>query len=240
MANPIAPGTEVDYLLRCVALGLGRMATTGYALGPSDRGGRKAREIKCDLFGGLLTIETIKLLATRNPGLAVSITGVEKLTHAGDGDVDVSLQFGAALVTQCAGEWDGLAARVVQHVVTQMQWENWGTGQGRGGEGQPDFFLFPKIDDLRAENIFGQNSIKAGVTLWALSWQQVARLPGKTIVATADDMAGQFYIKTESPYGLDAGGPTRDRDLAEAAYTEIRVLGTGTDDPGPRGDWPAS
>ena len=231
MATPILPGTEIDYLLRCVALGLGRMATTGYALGPDDRRGRKAREVKCDLFGGLLTIETIKMLATSNPGLAVSITGFDKLTHAGDGDVDVQLQFGAALVTQCSGEWDGVAARVVQYVVTQMQWENWGTTAGRGDTGQPDFFLFPRIDDLRAENVFGENSIKAGVTLWAISWQQVARLPGKVVTATSDDTPGELHIKTCPPYGLAAGGPTRDRSIAEAAYTEVRILGQ---------DWPAS
>ena len=40
--TPIEPGTELDYLLRCVAGGLGVLATRGYAAGDKDRDGRAA------------------------------------------------------------------------------------------------------------------------------------------------------------------------------------------------------
>ena len=212
--TPIEAGTELDYLLRCVAAGLTTLATTGYATGDHDRGGRVARKIECVPFNGRFTADELKKAAEKSPGMRVSITGVTKIAHVGDGDVDLTLQFVAAIVTQAkALDWDGLAARTLQAVLTGMHWQNWDTNTDRAP------FLFPKTTDVRAENLFGELTVKAGVTMWAISWLQEARLAA---VSNIVDGPASLHVKDCPPYGPPPLGPSpntfsaMDRAAAEA------------------------
>ena len=236
MTAPITPGTELDTLLRCVAVGLGRLATAGYAAGipgSAERGGRAARAIPCATFGGRLTPELIDKLSVRNPGLVVSITGVAAVSRVGDGGVDLSLEFSGAIVTQCAVAWDPLGARVLQAVLTGIHGTNWNTSRpdaenaDADADAQPSCFLFPRITGLAAERVFGKDSIAAGVTLWTFTWRQDARLPGAPLVHTADDSPGGLRLRACPPYGLAAGA---NREDAEDAYTRVENIAT---------DWPS-
>ena len=216
--TPIEPGTELDYLLRCVADGLGVLATAGYAAGDRDRGGRAARTVTCKPFNGRFSEQEIKAIALENPGMRVSMTAITRIFHVGDGDVDLTLQFVAAIVTPSrALDWDGLAARALQAVMTGMHWTTWGTHVDRVP------FLHPKTSDVNAENLFGDWTVKAGASLWAFTWQQVARLPTVSIPATADDTPGSLNLKTCPPFGR-AGGTEQDN----FGYTEVDSLS----------DWP--
>ena len=219
--TPIEAGTELDYLLRCVADGLGTLATRGYAAGASDRDGRKARTIECEIFNGRFTESELKRAAARSPGMRVSINAVPRITHVGDGDVDLTLQFAAAIVTQAkALAWDGLAARTLQAVLTGMHWQNWGTFHGRTP------FLHPNITDIRAENLFGDLTVKAGVTMWAITWLQEARL---TAVSNLVDGPASLHVKDCPPYGPPPLGPSpntfsaTDRAAAEATRDLVLV-----------------
>ena len=195
--TPIEAGTELDYLLRCVAERLGALATHGYATGDKDRDGRAVRPVVCKPFNGRFSEKSIKDAALENPGMRVSITGVSKIAHAGDGNVDLTLQFvGAIILPSRALEWDGVAARTLQAVLTGMHWTTWGTDHQ---DRLP--FLHPKTTNVSAENLFGDSTIKAGATLWAFQWQQEARLPGVVITETADDTPGALHVKTCPPYG---------------------------------------
>ena len=91
-ATPIEAGTELDYLLRCVADGLGTLATQGYAKGDADRGGREPRTIECVPFNGRFTAEELKRAAAKSPGMRVSIGRVSKIAHVGNGQVDLTLE----------------------------------------------------------------------------------------------------------------------------------------------------
>lgn len=218
-ATPIAPGTELDYLLRCVADGLGGLATRGYAAGDQDRGGRAVRTVTCKPFSGRFSEQEIKAVAVESPGMRVSMTGIPRITHVGNGDVDLTLQFVAAVVTQSRSlDWDGLAARVIQAVLTGMQWTTWGTEVDRTP------FLHPAIIGTTAENLFGDLTIKAGVTMWGITWQQIARLPAVSVPATDDDAPGSLNLKTCPPFGR-AGGPLEEN----YGYTHVENLS----------DWPA-
>ena len=219
--TPIEAGTELDYLLHCVASRLGTLATTGYGIGASDRGGRVPRTIECIPFNGRFTEAELKKAAAQSPGMRVSINAVTRITHVGDGDVDLTLQFAAAIVTQAkALDWDGLAARTLQAVLTGMHWQNWGTFNGRTP------FIHPETTDIRAENLFGDLTVKAGVTMWAISWLQDARL---TAVSNIVDGPASLYVKDCPPYGPPPLGPSpntfsaTDRAAAEAMRDMLLV-----------------
>ena len=225
--TPIEAGTELDYLLRCVADGLGDLATAGYAKGASDRGGRVARTITCEPFNGRFTVDELTKAAASSPGMRVSIDRIPKMMHVGDGHVDLTLEFVAAIVTQARSlEWDGLAARTLQAVMTGIHWQNWGTDGSRAP------FLFPKTTDVQAENVFGDATTKAGVTMWVLSWYQEARLQAASNIV---DGPATLHVKATEPYGPAPLGPVPNRFNApdRAAAEALRDLSFQSADPTP-------
>ena len=210
--TPIEAGTELDYLLRCVAAGLGQLATRGYAAGAADRDGRAPRRIDCETFNGRFTEAELRKAAAESPGMRASITAVTKIAHSGDGNVDLTLEFAAAIVTQARSlAWDGVAARALQAVLTGIHWQNWGTPPGRAP------FLHPRTTGVSARNLFGDLSVKAGATLWTLSWHQEARL---SAVSNLVDGPARLLVKPCPPYGT-AGGPAPDHDYAHVETLDL-------------------
>lgn len=217
--TPIEAGTELDYLLRCVADGLGRLATNGYAAGQRDRQGRAARTIECEPFNGEFTTDELKKVAARSPGMRASLVGISDVTHVGDGQIDLDCQFAAAIVTQAkSNDWDGLAVRTMQAVVAGMHWQNWGTHQGRTP------FLFPRIGGARAENLYGKTTREAGVTFWAITWHQRARVPATTLPLI--DGPAELHVKDCPPYGIPPLRTPADRFAAadRAAAEAVRDM----------------
>ena len=142
-------------------------------------------------FSGQLTEKLLKDIALESPAMRVSITGFPKIAHVGDGHIDLTAQFAGVLVTASrALEWDGVAARTMQAVMSGMHWQNWGTNAGRAP------FLHSRIEGLRSDNLFGEMTVKAGVSLWGFSWQQEARLQA---VSNIVDGPGELFVKPCPP-----------------------------------------
>lgn len=143
----------------------------------------------CDVHPGRFTVQEIKRLTTKTPAIYVASLGIAKTEHTGTEQIQAEHRLAAYVITKDAPRLPRhqSAIAIVDTLVAQVPHERWGR---RCGPAQ----------NVRAENLYSGQADRAGIAVWAVTWNQSVSL-GESVADEFGIVPAQLYIGLEPETG---------------------------------------